>query len=417
MNDRWYKLDNAAKIFPPTTDNNDPQVFRFSVELKEMVDKDKLQEALDETIDDYPIFRSTLKKGFFWYYLEEVNVKPVVTEENNLPCEKINGELLCRITYYKKRINLEVYHALTDGTGTLLFLRSLVANYLNKKHHIKEIPILDTSSAYEKAIDSFKKYYQHDGKGKKIKHYKAYQIKDLRYPEDHIKIIEGVMDVNEILKKAKEKEVTLTVYLTALLIKSIISEMTIKDYKKEITIQVPVNLRKYFPSDTVRNFFNVIAIKYKVKENKIVLDDIIQDVDKQFKSYLSKDNLSKNMNSFSVLENILLVRLIPRVIKDFVLKIIYRYLKRYHTMTLSNVGIVQMPDVYSDYINLFDVFTSTNGVQWCMCSYKEKLVISFTSHFMNTDIEKNFFREISMQGIEVLINTNQVRDSEIDEEM
>ena len=130
----WRSLDNAAKIFPSASGGHDTNVFRFYCELNETVEHKYLQEALDKTIESFPIYRSVMKRGLFWYYLEDSTIKPVVEMENKYPCSKIYDKdvkkLLFRVTYYEKRINLEVYHVLTDGTGAEEFLKILVSNYL-----------------------------------------------------------------------------------------------------------------------------------------------------------------------------------------------------------------------------------------------------------------------------------------------
>jgi NRPS condensation-like uncharacterized protein len=413
---KWYRLDNAAKIFPPTTDKYDTKTFRFSVSLKENVDGEILQKALDSTLVNFPIFLSTLKRGFFWYYLEETDIKPKVTKEDTLPCDYMDYGILFRVSYFKKRINLEVSHALTDGTGTEIFLKSLTANYLEKKHNIKDIEVLDTSSTNEKNDDSFHKYYKRSKRTIYEKKQNAHHIKGRIYPEDHIKIIEGLMPVKDVLALSKKYNTTLTVYLTSLLIESIGLNMSIKERKNPIYITVPVNLRKYFPSDTVRNFFNTISIVYKVNE-EINFDDIIEEVDKQFKKNLTKEVLDEKMNSLAALENIFIIRLVPIIIKDFVLKYSYKISRKYHTMTLSNIGIITMPKEFDKYIDYFDVFTSTDGVQACMCTYRDNLTISFTSHFVSAEIEKNFFRKLSSDNINIQINTNIVEEDEEDEEM
>ena len=415
--DRWYKLDNVAKIFPMTETKNDPKVFRFACELNYEVDKEVLQMALGLTIKDYPIFKSVLKKGFFWYYLEESDIEPLVSLEDKTPCSPLDP-LLFRVMYFKKRISVEVNHTLTDGTGVLLFLRSLVSNYLSLKYDIHDVYIDDVSSIHSKSLDSFQKYYKSNSKIQKQKYKNAtYKIKDVRYAKEDLKVIEGICNTKKVLSIAKSYNVTLTVYLTSVLIKSILMEMSLKERKKEIVIQVPVNLRKYFPSETVRNFFNVIVIKYKSHRESIDFDDIIKSVDKQFKENLKKENLSVRMNSYSIFENILLIRLIPRVIKDFFLSLAFDIASKHHTMTLSNLGIVSMPEEYHKYINLFDVFSSTADIQCCMCSYLDNLVISFTSHFVSANIEKNFFHELNINDVEIKINTNVLKDSEKDEEM
>lgn len=403
-NKRWYKLDNAGKIFPPTRSEYDTKTFRFSVALKEEIEESVLTQALVETLKDYPVFHSVLKKGIFWYYLEESDAKPRVSEEERIPCDYMYG-LLYRVTYYKKRISLEVSHALTDATGALAFLRVLTANYLKIKHKIKDVPVMDTASTVEKSDDSFEKYYKRARIHKKHIGKKSYKITGIDYPENRIKIIEGLMSTGKVLQLAKKYNTTMTIFLVALLIDSIGKQMTEREKKRPVYITVPVNLRKFFPSKTIRNFFNTISVYYKF-EDDYKFEDIVETVSKQFKKRLTKEELKDNMSDMVLLENIFVLRLVPRFFKDFVLKLSFELSRKMHTMTLSNIGIIDMPDIFDEYIDYFDVFSSTDGIQACLCSYKDKLMISFTSHFINSEIEKNFFRALSDENIEISINTN-----------
>lgn len=414
-NKKWYKLDNAAKIFPPNSNKLDPKVFRFACELYESVDKDTLQYALDKTLEEYPVFHSSLKKGLFWYYLETSSVKPIVTEENKTLCEKISKELLFRVFYYKNRISLEVNHALTDGTGTLLFLKSLVSNYLIKKYNIKSKIVIDKTSIYEKEADSFEKYYKKNNNIEIPKGKKAYNLKGEMYPERQLKVIEGTVSTNKIKELAKSYNTTVTAYLASILIKSIGQTMSLKAKRKPVIITIPVNLRKYFKSNTVRNFFNTITLEYKFEENNDNLEQIIKSVDKQLKDNLTKEKLSAQMNSLAVLENVFVIRLVPLFIKDIVLKYFHKQSRKEQTIALSNIGIVEMPEKLREYIKLFDVFASTDSTQICMCSYLDNMTLSFTTHFVESEIEKNFFKELSEKGIEIEINTNIVEDDDYEE--
>lgn len=403
-NKRWYKLDNAAKIFPPTTGQYDPKTFRFAVALKEEIDESILLEALKATLKDYPIFQSTLKKGFFWYYLEESDSKPIVAKEEKIPCDLIRG-ILYRVTYFKNRINLEVSHALTDGTGTLAFLKSLVANYLKIKYKIKDIPVMDTASTVEKSDDSFEKYYRKARIHKKKIEKRAYKINGIDYPENRIKIIEGFMSTQKVHALSKKYNTTMSIFLTSLLIDGIGKQMSMREKKRPVYITVPVNLRNYYPSKTIRNFFNTISVSYQFKDD-YTFEDIIKNVEKQFKENLTKQSLDDKMSDMVLLENIFILRVIPRAIKDFVLKLSFEISRKTHTMTLSNIGKIEMPEVLQPYIEYFDVFSSTDGIQVCMCSYLDNFMVSFTSHFVNSEIEKNFFRALSEENIDVTIHTN-----------
>ena len=399
---RWYRLDNAAKIFPPSKNKKDPKIFRFSVCLKENINANTLNDALQKTLIEYPIFKSTLKKGVFWYYLEETNKKFNVYEESKSPCSDFEGNHLFEVTYYKRKINLEVNHALTDGTGTLIFLKSLTANYLNLAYNLNTNEVINEGSGKEIKEDAFVKYKSnHFKKSKSNK--RAYQIKEDKYVENKLKIIEGIVSAKKVKNEAKKFNLTVTEYLTSVLIKSI-SEIKGKRNRKPIVITVPVNLRNYYPSYTVRNFFSVVNVSFNEKDNS--LENICEVVKKEFDKALDKDNIKAKMNSTINLENIFIVRLIPVLIKDFVLKMAYKVASKYQTMTLSNIGIVKMPEVYEKYIDYFDVFISTETIQMCMCSYEDNMVVSFTSKFTTSEVERNFFKTLSSNNIDVNINTN-----------
>lgn len=404
---KWYRLDNAAKIFPPSRNKYDAKIFRFSVSLKELVDKNILEKALQRTLQEFPVFKSILKRGLFWYYLEETDITPIIKEEYARPCSNFDNNLLFQVTYYKTRINLEVNHALTDGTGTLMFLKTLVAFYLDFKYNINSFTIINNASTKESSADSFQKYK--NGKFKKTITNKkfAYQIKDEKYAENRLKIIEGIASVKDLIKLAKQYNVTLTVFLTSVLIKSIGESMDVKDRRKPIVIAVPVNLRNYYPSYTVRNFFSAVNISFKYNGEDLI--QIISAVKEEFNKNLENNNIKNKMNNMAILEDIFILRLIPIFLKNLVLRWAYKFTDYYQTMTLSNIGIIKMPEDYQEYIDYFDVFVSTARIQICMCSYLDKMLLSFTSQFRNSEIEKNFFRFLSNAGIDIVLNTNQIK--------
>lgn len=404
----WYKLDNAAKIYPPSSTKKDSKIFRFSCDLINDVNEKSLQYALNKTIEEYQIYNSVIGKGIFWHYLEYSNEIPVVTKEDTLPITRLKTELLFDVTYYKKRINLEVSHALSDGTGALEFMKSLVNNYICYEHDIKDQEIINTSSSIEKESDSFRKYYKPSKKIVKTKNKKAYQLKGKIYPENRIKIIEAQLPLDKIKELAKKNNTTLTIYLIAILIKSI--SMT-KDKRNNlpIIINVPVDLRKHFKSKSVRNFFNVISIRY---EGKYELDDIIESTTKQINKYLTKEELGNTLNKLSLLENIFIIRLVPLFIKNVVMKYFYNYLKKYHTTTISNLGLVILPNNIKPYIKAFSAYSSTAKMHTCVCTLDNTMSISFTSHFISPEIQKNFIRILSDNNINISINTNNIEEGD-----
>lgn len=409
----WARLDNAAKIFPSTIEKTDTRVFRFYCELIEDINKEILQSAVEHTLENFPNFRMTLKRGAFWYYLEEIDTIPIVTLENKAVCSPIYDEnkkdLLFNVTYFKNRINLEVYHVITDGTGALHFLQNIVCNYLIEAHkeNFKDtLPIVDDATVTQRNSDSFEKYYAKNKNAKQSPKKKAYNLKMDKRDEECVQIIEGIVSTKQVIDIAHKYNTTLTVYLTSVFIQSIAKEMTIQQMKKPIVIMVPVNLRTYFPSETARNFFGMIGVSYNFSKRNGTLDDIIQEVDKSFKHELKKEQLIIRMNNFSSLERNPFIKIVPRPIKNIVLRA-SRHLKDLNeTAVISNIGKVNMPDVLDTYIDKFGVLISTLKLQLCICSYKDNLQIGFTSAFISTDIQKNFFRELSKNGVSIEIRTN-----------
>jgi NRPS condensation-like uncharacterized protein len=410
----WIRLDNAAKIFPPTTNEKDTKVFRFVCEMRDEVDREILQEALEDTMVLFPFYRSVLRRGVFWYYFENTDLKPVVTEEYKLPCSMLyhpnRRNLLFEVTYYKKRINLEVFHALTDGTGALGFLKTLIYYYATKKYREDfngKLPDLDyDASLTQRMDDSFLKHYTGNKKPKRIKLIKAYHILGRRPIDNRIKIIEGEMPVKEVIELSHRYHCTLTVYLTALFIQSIYQEMPARSRKYPVVLSVPVNLRTYFPSVTARNFFGTISIRYHFGKSSDRLEDIIEAVKTGFEKELTEERLREHMNRLSALEHNAFMRVVPLVAKDWVLRFAKFLSDRGITATLSNVGKITFTEELAPYINMLNCFTSVKRPQIAICSFRDKLVVSFASPFVGTDIQKNFYRILTQEGVTVTVTSN-----------
>lgn len=134
MSDSWVRLDNASNIFLAARTDTDTKVFRLSAELDHDVESEVLQRALDATFDRYPLYRAVLRRGVFWYYLQDSDLRPRATPDTRYPCAPIyqpdRRTLLFRVMWHRQRIILEVFHVLSDGTGALWFLNDLVTEYV-----------------------------------------------------------------------------------------------------------------------------------------------------------------------------------------------------------------------------------------------------------------------------------------------
>ena len=288
---QWRKLDNAALAFPAVTGKNDTRVFRFYCELKEEINEETLQKALDRTLEKYPLFRAVLRKGLFWFYLERRDIPAIVKKETGAPCSGLyipdKKTLLFRVSYHKNRINFEVFHALTDGTGAMHFLMELVKDYLQEAHPEKELPELfpdENITGRDMEEDSFSQYYSSDAPRKRESKKPAFQLKGEKLRQEDMSITEVCIPVKEIHARAKAAGVSITVFLTAALIWAIHEEVPQNQAKKPIGLMIPVNLRNYFPSRSMANFFGWIEISCYFSA-ETTFEDILGSVKEQFYSY------------------------------------------------------------------------------------------------------------------------------------
>lgn len=186
--------------------------------------------------------------------------------------------------------------------------------------------------------------------------------------------------------------------------------MSLREQENPVTISIPVNLRNYFSSESVRNFFGVVYISYSFDNKDLKLEHIIHSVAEQLKANLTKEKLAANIGAMVSIEKNLAIRAIPLVIKDIGLRIAYRHTDNMVTGALSNVGRISLPAQFEQFVEYFDVMTCTKKLQVCICSFQDRLVVNFTDRFAGTDVQKRFFRQLTAQGVPVRIVANPLQE-------
>ena len=402
---KWRKLDNAALAFPLVTGKNDTRVFRFYCQLKETVDGEVLQQALDQTMKKYPLFQAVLRKGLFWFYLERRDIHATVKQEKRPPCSSLyipdKKSLLFQVSYHNNRMNFEVFHGLTDGTGAMNFLEELVQNYLILAHPETELPRVEHEEEItpgDQEEDSFSQYYSSEIPRNKEKKPVAVKLKGEKLVHSDMDITEVILNVKETLAKARSYGVSITILLTAMLLCSIQEEIPRNRQKKPVTLMIPVNLRNYFPSQSMGNFFGWIEVGY-VFEEDTSFEEVLSSVKQQFQEQLQKDRIAMNMNGYVRIEKNPFVRAVPLEIKKFFLMAGANLGSRSITAVYSNIGIIRLPEEYKEYIERFGIFASTDSLQLCSCSYGEQLVLGFTSKIPDDSIQRNFMKMLKKEEI------------------
>ncbi len=414
----WFRLDNAAKIYPAAKSSGWNAVFRMSAVMKEKVDGEKLQLALNDVIERFPSFDVTLRKGVFWYYHEYVTRKPLVKDERNYPCSmfKIDGEShLFRVLYYKNRISLEVFHSITDGTGALLFLKSLIARYLELRGinvedtegimHYKDIPTEgEVEDAFGRNLDpSFGTLPRSEPS--------AYQIKGPREAKGTLNVIQAEMDSLELRTAAKKYGATVNTYLASVLEYVLVKRQLFEGSqvkRKPIKVQIPINLRKFFPSITVRNFAGYINTCITPDDKSF--DEVIKETQKQLGENINEEYCRKFINSNVSVEKNIFVRLAPRALKTLIMRrSYYSFGEKLSSCLLSNVGNVDAPEEFKEHVDRLEFVLGPqkyiNNAMTCI-SFNGRTVVTFSRTLKDATLEREFFRILKSHGVDMTIISN-----------
>jgi len=413
----WRRLDNSAKIFPLSTGKKYSTVFRLSVLLKENIKPEILQEALIETLEKYQIYKVKIKKGFFWHYLENNTKIPIVEEEKDYPCKYIDPSLnrgyLFKVTYFKNKINIDIFHALTDGNGGSVFFREMIYTYLEKCYPNK----LNKENRIVKTIeynaeDSYIKNYDKKAKSNDATP-KAYKLRGKRIKLGAVSVIHQIINLEQLKKETEKYQATITQYLTAVLMHAIYNENYLKyNGKKPIKVCIPVNLKKYFPSKTMSNFFSYITLVGNM--NKLAtFENMLDFVKKGFAEQLTEEKIIKTMSNNVKLGNHIFIKTIPLILKIILVRLAYTEIRKYTTITYSNIGRIGIIGDYKDYIDDFLVLIAPEPfekIKCSSCTFENNMVFTFTSILNDNKIEKAFYKFLKEKGIEIKIESNGVLD-------
>ena len=412
---KWRKLDNTAKIFPIISNKNFSSVFRLSCVLSENIQKEMLYDALIQTLETFKVFKVKLKKGFFWYYFETNLKSPIIEEEHTYPCKNINtrknNNYLFKVTYYKNKINLEIFHSITDGNGAIIFFKAIIYKYLDLKYKLK-LNLKDNKTLNLNIDDGYLKKYKKT-KTNNLNLKRAYNLKGKLLPLYAISVIHGHINLEDLKRVCKAKNVTITEYLTTVLLYSLYKGNFLKSKSKlPIKIYIPVNLRKILDFSTLSNFFSYISVERNFRKMPYnSFDDLLEYVKNEFSTKLITNKLNDKISSNVSAEKNIFIRIIPLFIKKIGIKLGYMQASKHHTSTLSNIGIIDIDKNYEKYIKNFLFLiapTKAEKIKCSVCSFKNDLTFTFTSCLNDTNVEKIFFTTLLNNNINLYIESNGV---------
>ena len=405
----WFPLDDAAKIYPISMEHGRQMMFRLSVYFKEDVIPEILQMALTFTIKRFPSFATCLKKGVFWYYLDAVKKHFSIEEENDVPCQPINvsisGSNSFRLMYYKNRVSAEFFHVLTDGTGGIVFLKAIAAEYLRllgvkvskeDMGDLCDVNAIPMREEFENTFVTVEKAKSGSGFVDKP----ALQMNGKLSHRKPCRILHFKMDSKKLHDVAKSCGATVTCYLLAQMFLACSSATD--ELSGEINIQVPVNMRKFYNSKTLRNFSMYCGVRIPVESIKDK-ETLIPEIAAQLEAKANKESMHEMITA--AVNLVSAIRLIPLVIKQPVAKMVYGFLgEKIYTTTLSNLGVVKMPRAYAEHIEYMDFCLGAQQLNRLACAvvtFGNVTTFSISKMTADPTFEDRMYKFLTEDGIDV----------------
>lgn len=408
----WSRLDNAALVFPAVAGRRHTTIFRISATLTSPVELGRLERALSTIARRTPYFQVQLRSGLFWYFFESNRAPLRVMADSRNPCLDFpirgSGRYPYRVRAYGRRIALEVSHIVTDGTGALQFLRSLLCEYLNAEDRSD---VLDPAAEPDPGewIDSFDEYYRPDVPApSRIE--RAWQA-PLPLSRRAYHVTTGRMPVTVLCDTAECFGVKLTPFLVGVHLYALAAVQRERGGRNSpIRVLVPVNMRQFFPSKTMHNFFLHVDPEIDTRLGDYTLDEVVRSAARQMELALDPRRFARSLKRNIGSERHPILRLMPRALKDLILAWSYRhYGETLVSGSMSNLGIVGLPESIADNVEHFDFIPPPSPVTRTNCgvvSCRGRVSISWGSLSSDRVIERTFFRTLVELGCPVEVEGN-----------
>ena len=418
---RWMRLDNAAKIYPASRNSTWSAIFRLSATLAEPVDCAVLESALDVTVRRFPSICARLRRGLFWYYLHQLPRAPKLSPEGSYPLVPMSKAetrtCAFRVIAYENRIAVEFFHSLTDGTGGTIFLKTLLAEYLQQKHGI-EIPCtngvldrLDEPSA-EELEDSFLKYAGTVTAERRES--RAWKPSGTPEPDGYRNLTCVQLHSSAVREAAHAQGVSITTYLTAVMLQALLAlqqeQVPHRAFRRPVRVQVPVNLRRLFPSKTLRNFayFSTPGVDPRLGEYS--LRELCQLVHHHLGYDITAKSMGTQITSNVISERTPLVRAMPLFLKNIALKLAFLVVgESKMCLCMSNLGNMTLPEEMMPYVERMDFILAPQASAPHNCgilSFKDTLYINIIRSTKEPDLEAHLCRVLQQQGLTVTVQSN-----------
>ena len=357
----------------------------------------------------------------FWYYLEQIPAAPAIQPEKSYPLVHMPFDDIrkCafRVLVYRNRIAVEFFHALTDGTGGTIFLKTLLAEYLCRRYGV-EIPPTDgvlrrlDPPREEELEDSFQKYAGRVEASRKEA--TAYHLSGTPEPDGYLDLTTLMVPAAELKQKAKEHGVTVTELLCAAMMKAILNlqekKVPSRRRRRPVKVLVPVNLRGLFPSRSLRNFAQYVTPEADPRLGEYSLDELCNIVHHRMGLEVTRKNMSARIATNVNSERIPILKVMPLFIKNIAMKMVFDTVGECKScLCMSNLGVVQVPQAMRPYICRMDFIIGVQAKAPHNCgiiTWGDTVYINMIRNIREPELERHFYEVLHWLGLPVKAESN-----------
>lgn len=403
-----YAIDNASILFLAQIRKDHTNTFRFSMTLTEDICPETLQTAVDRVYRRFPTIIAGFLPGFFHYFQVPAKNPPQVQPDPGCLLTMGKDELrdcAYRVYYRGKTISIEAFHALTDGYGAIASFTTLVAEYLRLKYSVF-IPVTETlveveqSPMLQELEDSFLTYAQEESAHLPSRY--SYQLPGGNSVRNGVRTITYTVPVQNLLDAAHRYGVSINTLLSSLMAASVMEVQQNRNAGKNLPVRVmvPVNLRRMFPSKTLRNFSYYALPTMEPQEAKRPLSELMHSFAQQIHTQLDHDRMAAIIANNVKLQNAWFFRIIPLTLKTVLMRLICRFFGETNSsVTVTNLGNVTLPEEMRPFVTHMDV-TLTPRIRspygCAILSYNGFLTINMSRFPQEAELEEIFLRNLEL---------------------
>ncbi len=418
---KWYRLDSSGYMYPMIRTRDVQSLFALSARLDGDVDPALLDRAVNETFTRYPYFKVKIKQGLFRYYFAE-NKKPfrAVPDSGRILKAinfKRNNGYPFRITYYKRTVRLEIYHAVADGRGAAEFLKTVLSVYLGYLYGencaVGTPNLAESEVAEEEFEDAYLKYSEGCSatRAAKIIPEKAIADKGEQLKSSGFGITTAAINSENLKDKAKEYGCSVSEYITAVVLLAIAELYGNKSDNGKLVGFIPVDLRKAFPTKSLRNFVTFAFSKIDPLTTEPTVAAYAAAVKRDLRAFLNdKELISEKLSVTTLMSSHPVLRFLPQAVKTLIIRSARAFANgATQSIIVSNLGVVTLPEEEAKHVEEFAFYLNCNGrtpKNAAAVTYNGKCYLSFSRRTVNENLEARVFELLLADGISVDVFSN-----------